>query len=211
MNVLVVTAHHDDLELGCGGTVARLVENHHRVVSLVMTHSGIRDPAGVEIRNPAAALAEAQKAAATLGYSLLSKDEDTFDIGVSNANVCKIMDVIEAERIDAIFTHWHGDTHIAHERVHRMVMHAARRVPSVFGMMINWYQGSQTFAPQVFVPLTEQQWRLKIRALKCYVSEYKRAGEAWVEYLDRQTLNSGVQLGVPRAEAFIPYKMLWPL
>src|SRR5438067_1855179 len=51
MNVLVVSAHHDDLELGCGGTVARLVEQGHRVISLVLTHSGYKNPAGQVIRD----------------------------------------------------------------------------------------------------------------------------------------------------------------
>jgi LmbE family N-acetylglucosaminyl deacetylase len=211
MNVLVVSAHHDDLELGCGGTVARLVEAGHQVVSLVMTHSGYSNPSGIEIRSSAAALAEAQSAAATLGYELISASEDTFDIAVSDANACRILNVIEARRIDAIFTHWHGDTHPPHEKVHRMVMHVARKVPRVFGTLVNWYMGSETFAPKLFVPVTEEQWQRKVRALECYVTEHKRAGNAWLEYLDRQTLNYGTQLGTSRAEGFVVYKTLWEI
>ena len=208
MTVLVVSAHHDDLELGCGGTVASLVERGHRVVSLVLTHSGYADATGRVVRSRAEALAEGRAAAMTLGYELVVHDEDTMDIPVSDANTCKILDAIAAHNVDTIFTHWSGDTHPVHQRVSTMVMQAARRVPRVFGFAVNWYLGTSTFAPTTFVALEAPHWQAKIAALRCYDSEFGRAGTAWVEYLDRQTSIYGTMLGVQRAEGFVTYKNL---
>jgi LmbE family N-acetylglucosaminyl deacetylase len=209
MNILVVSAHHDDLELGCGGTVAKLVERGHRVVSLVMTHSGYRNAEGKLVRSREDASREAQAAAAVLGYELITGVEDTFDIAVSDANICKILSAIQAHKIEAVFTHWHGDTHPPHQAVHTMAVHAARRVPRVFGFPVNWYLGAQPYAPQMFVSLTEAHWEKKIAALECYASEHQRAGNKWVEYFNHQSLNYGTQLGVARAEGFMVYKTLW--
>lgn len=36
--VLVIGAHPDDLELGCGGTIAKLADSGHEVRALVMTN-----------------------------------------------------------------------------------------------------------------------------------------------------------------------------
>jgi len=211
MNVLIVTAHHDDLELGCGGTVARLVEKGHRVVSLVMTHSGYRNADGVDVRSREDALREANAAAGTLGYRVIVGDDHTIDLRVNDANICKILATLAECQPDALFTHWHGDTHPAHRSVHTMVMHASRRIPRLFGFAVNWYLGAEPFAPQTFVPLSEGHWEKKIAALAAYASEYQRAGRSWVEYFDCQTRNFGKQLGVARAEGFVAYKNLWEI
>jgi hypothetical protein len=89
-----------------------------------------------------------------------------------------------------------------------MAVQASRRIPRVFGFAVNWYIGVVPFHPTTFVGIEEHHWRRKIEALACYESEFSRAGAAWVEYLDRQTLNFGVQLGVPRAEGFVTIKNL---
>lgn len=63
LDVIAVGAHPDDVEIGCGGTLARLVEQGHRVGIIDLT-DGEPTPAspGPEVR-----LAEAAKAAKILG------------------------------------------------------------------------------------------------------------------------------------------------
>ncbi len=211
MNVLIVTAHHDDLELGCGGTIAKLLDGGHRVVSLVLTHSGYRGPDGTIVRSEEVAAQEAQAASRTLGYELITYDEDTFDIPVSDSNICRILNVIDKHKIDTLYTHWHGDTHPPHQRVYTMAMHACRRVPRVLGFAENWYIGEQVFSPRLFVSIDNAQWTRKIAALQCYKSEFQRTGSSWVKYLDNQAQNYGAAIGVERAEGFAVYKYLWEL
>jgi LmbE family N-acetylglucosaminyl deacetylase len=211
MNVLVAVAHHDDLELGCGATVARLIERGDQVHSLVLTHSGYSAPDGTIIRSREQARSEATKASAALGYQLISHDEDTMDLAVTDANTCKILEAIDVHHIDTIFTHWPGDTHPVHQRVTTMVVQASRKVPRVFGFAVNWYIGPTPFWPTTFVAVEERHWELKVRALSCYESEFSRVGSTWVEYQDRETRNHGTRLGVRRAEAFMTIKNLLEL
>ena len=90
-----------------------------------------------------------------------------------------------------------------------MVLHACRRVPRVLGFAVNWYLGEHDYCPRFFVPISESQWERKIKALSCYESEFRRAGQAWVEHVDHQSLSYGRQAGVHRAEGFVVYKYLW--
>jgi len=161
VNVLVVSAHHDDLELGCGGTVAKLLDSGHKVVSLVMTHSGYNAPDGTSVRSKNIAKSEAVSASRTLGYELICFNEDTFDIPIKDSNICKILETIDKHQIDTLFTHWHGDTHPPHRRVNTMVLHASRQVPRVMGFAVNWYIGEQIFSPKLFVSIEETQWKTK--------------------------------------------------
>jgi len=66
LDVIAVGAHPDDVEIACGGTLARLVEQGYQVgiVDLTDGEPTPRSP-GPEVR-----LAEAQRAAATLGVPL---------------------------------------------------------------------------------------------------------------------------------------------
>lgn len=211
MNVLVVTAHHDDLELGCGGTIAKLSDGRNRLVSLVLTNSEYRGPDDTLIRSKEDAQKEGALASQILGYELITFDEDALDIPVSDYNIVKILNTITKYNIDTVFTHWHGDTHPPHQRVHTMVLHACRRIPRVLGFAVNWYIGEQSFSPNVFVSLEDSHWERKIQALECYATEFKRAGRQMVEYMNNQTLNAGIQLGIKRAESFVAYKYLWSL
>lgn len=211
MNILVVSAHHDDLELGCGGTIAKLIGGGNKTISLVMTHSGYQGPDKKIVRTKEEAIKEAHLASKVLGYELITFDEDTFDISVTDSNIVKILDVIQKFKIDTVFTHWHGDSHPPHRRINTMVLHACRQVPRVLGFAVNWYISELNFSPRFFVSLDNSHWERKIKALQCYDSEFKRAGKKWVEYLNNQTLNYGAQIGVERAEGFISYKFLWGL
>ena len=211
MNVLVVTAHLDDLELGCGATIAKLHDRGNRIISLVLTNSEYRGVDQTIVRTKEAALEEGILASQMLGYELITCDEDALDISVNDRNIVKILDVIDKRNIDTVFTHWHGDTHPPHSRVHRMVLHACRHIPRVLGFAVNWYIGEQPFGPNFFVSIEESHWERKIGALRCYTTEFKRAGPKWTEYLNNHTLNSGIQMGVYRAESFVAYKYLWEL
>lgn len=208
MNILVVSAHHDDLELGCGGAVAKMLESGHQVISLVFTGSGYKNVMGDEVRNSQQALSEGRDAARTLGYKLIAHNEDALDLRVTDANVCKIIDIIQKYNVDTLFTHWPGDTHPVHQRVATMAVQASRRVPRVFGFAVNWYIGVMPLHMTTFISIEERHWQKKLAALSCYKSEFARTGAAWVDYLDRQTRNYGTQFEVYRAEAFVTLKNL---
>src|SRR5688500_20073412 len=66
LDVIAVGAHPDDVEIACGGTLARLVKQGYQVgiVDLTDGEPTPRSP-GPEVR-----LAEAQRAAATLGVQV---------------------------------------------------------------------------------------------------------------------------------------------
>ena len=205
----MIVAHHDDLEIGCGGTIAKLHEKGHNITSLVMTHSGYTNPEGKIVRTKQEALEEGLLASKFLNYELVSLNEDTFDIKECDANVSKIIKVIQEKNIDVVFTHFHADTHPPHNRVFKMAIQASRHIPNIFGMQINWYLGEELFNPRFFVEVTESHWEKKLNAIKLYKSEYNRIGDKWIDYLNNQSLNYGSQIGVKRAEAFHIYKFLW--
>ena len=71
MRILAIGAHFDDVELGCGGTIARHTRNGDEVTIYVATDSGYSDYANRVIRKPEVARREGQNAADILGVKEL--------------------------------------------------------------------------------------------------------------------------------------------
>ncbi len=208
MNVLVVAAHHDDIELGCGATVARWAEDGHNVTGYVMTHSGFTAPDGTICRDSGVALKEARRASKLLGYDLIAGDCSTNDIAVTDENVCRILSIVRERKIDTILTHWHGDTHPPHLSVHRLAVHASRTVPRLLGFPVNWHIGSQPFQPSFFVGISKIHFERKMRAFRCFQSEHARSGEKYARHQESLSMMFGLQIGTERAEGFVTYKWL---
>lgn len=72
MNVLFVSAHHDDLEVSSGGSVKRWVEGGCNVFSAILTDSTWTGPDGIRFRDPQQAESYCQEAARLLGYTQIS-------------------------------------------------------------------------------------------------------------------------------------------
>ncbi|MBT4121542.1 PIG-L family deacetylase, partial [bacterium] len=66
-SVLAIGAHFDDIELGCGGTVARHVSNGDNVIMLVLTDSAYYNYDGTPVRTVEVAKQEGEDAAKVLG------------------------------------------------------------------------------------------------------------------------------------------------
>lgn len=144
--VLAVGAHPDDVELAAGGTIARLVDQGHRVHILVMSGGAV----GGDI---ATRPAEARAAAAFLG-AVSSTVHDFPDARLASVelDVARAIEHAIAElEPDIILTHSAHDQHQDHVAVHRSVMRAARRHTSI--LCFESPSATRAFDPSVFVDI----------------------------------------------------------
>lgn len=207
MNVLAIGAHFDDVELGCGGSLAKHIQNGDNVYIYVATDSEYGTYSGDVIRAGGIARAEGEKAAALLGAELICGLQKTYMVEFAeetNANVVKVM---EEKEIDCVYTQWIGDVHHDHYHLARATMHATRHVPRVLMYKSNWYLSTEPFVENFFVDISDT-WETKRQAILCHESEYDRVGDKWLNYFDREALNNGLKIGVERAESFQVVKWL---
>jgi LmbE family N-acetylglucosaminyl deacetylase len=119
-NVVAFGAHPDDLEVGAGGLLARLVREGHRVTMVVCS---------IPNRFPDR-LAEAHAGAQAIGAELELLDGDR----VTRLEDLKMHELVERfDRLwdtlapDLVITHNANDLHWDHTLVHRATVSAARR------------------------------------------------------------------------------------
>ncbi len=201
MRVLAIGAHFDDLELGCGGTLARHVLDGDSVWGFIATESGYADASGNVIRDVSRAKAEATRAAAIIGYELLMGGIPTFEVEFGEEIHKKLIRIIESKQIDTIYTHWSHDVHHDHRNLALSTMHCSRHLKRVLMYRSNWYESDAPFCENFYTDIS-QTWEIKERAMRVYETEMERTGNGWLEYFKRQAELAGMRCGVKCAEGF---------
>lgn len=220
MRVLAVGAHPDDLEILCGGTLARFVQEGHEVVmcnatlgnrgSFVHTSEEI-----AEIR-----LREARRAAeiagadhVTLGFT--DGEVDATDEGQRAA----VVDLVREVRPDLILTHSVGDYMSDHNETSRLVFdcsfHATLPLLETgtphFGTVTPMYFMDTVmglgFHPTEYVDVTSTI-ETKVAMLEAHESQLTwlrdHDGIDVVEQMRAATRFRGLQCRVQYAEGFVP-------
>ncbi len=205
MKIMAIGAHLDDIEIACGGTLAKAIEAGHEVKALVMSKSGYTNKEGAVQRSNALAVEEGLEALHTLGLTNIEiLDFPTKDIPF-RSDVVNAIDVsMSAFDPDIIFTHHPFDTHQAHEGVAKASIAAARRKNTVFFYEPITPSGRSyvPFKPSLYVDI-ESTLDKKIASLKCHKSEYNKFGaEDWIEGVRCRCGFRGYEIGKKYAEAF---------
>lgn len=226
-SVMVVAAHPDDEILGCGGTMARLVQQGARVTVVLLGEGPVSrletENSHQKATEQSHAFASAHRAGAILGVDRVITPADRGCAGfpdnrfdtVPLIELVKYIEAIGAEiKPDVVFTHHAGDLNVDHRITHQAVLTAFRPLPgqtvrSVFAFEIlssteySFASAEPLFVPNFFVDIATALCR-KQEALHAYSSEMRdwphpRSYEG-VECLAKLR---GAQNGVDAAEAFI--------
>jgi LmbE family N-acetylglucosaminyl deacetylase len=208
VNILAIGAHFDDVELGCGGALARHVRQGDNVYVYVATVSGYANYQQEVMRSNDVALGEARNAMAILGVKeLICGQFKTLELEFVDALNIEILRILEEKRIGQVFTHWVGDTHHDHQAVAKSTIHCCRYIPRVLMYRSNWYDSPCTFRGNFYIDISAT-WEVKEQAIRAYVSEMQRVGDKWLRFFRNEAENAGLHIGVKYAETFDVIKWL---
>ncbi len=207
MNILAVGAHFDDIELGCGGTLARHVNLGDRVYAYVATLSGFSNYNHQIVRSNNNAFKEGKKSMEVLGVKLICGQFKTLELEFNEALNIDILKIVEENEIQQVYTHWIGDIHHDHNALARASLHSCRHVPRMLMYRSNWYHSTLDFRGNFYVDITNY-WTLKVDAIKEHVSELERTRHKWISFFKNEAENAGQRIGVKYAEIFEIVKWL---
>lgn len=200
-NVLVLSAHTDDMEVGAGGTIRRLIDNGIEVKSVVFSDC---KKSVDTTRYPEDVLRQECKAAANhLGI----KDLTIYDIPVRDfpSHRQDILDTIykirKENELDLVLTTWENDLH----QDHKVVAEETFRAFMKTRVSILCYEiagNSPGFTPDVFIPLSEEEVAKKIEMLRLYESQTQKRDYFRIEAVRSVMGYQGHHCGSRYAEAF---------
>jgi len=125
MNILAIGAHGDDIEVQCGGTIAKAAARGDKVFMCVVTDGRGRpkgDPEEIaKVRHK-----ESQASADVIGAELIWMGIPDGGLKPIDEYTAKFVDVIRQCEPDIIITHPQDDYHPDHRYTHQMVLDAAQ-------------------------------------------------------------------------------------
>lgn len=200
---LIIGAHPDDPETGCGGTMILLQQAGYEVVSVYMTkgEAGIQGKTHEE--SAAIRVKEATEASKMLGARPLFMTQIDGNAEINKARYVEMREMIAAEKPDVVFTHWPIDSHPDHRVCSLLVYDAWRRLGDSFELyyfeVMSGMQ-SQLFQPTDYVDISTVADR-KREACFCHASQDMKA--VYDDWHDRMERFRGLEFRCKCAEAFI--------
>lgn len=158
LQILCLGAHSDDIEIGCGGTILRLAQEHPNCVFHWVVFSAI------DVREAEAIHAAAQFVpAGRLKGPLLKTFPDAF-MPFMGAEVKRVFEELkQSVSPDMIFTHNRKDAHQDHRLLSELTANTFRD-HLILEYEIPKYDGDMG-QPSVFVPLDTETYQKKVRII----------------------------------------------
>jgi bacillithiol biosynthesis deacetylase BshB1 len=217
VDLLFISAHPDDTELGCGGTVAKSVKAGLRVglVDLTRGEMGTRG-------TPQTRKREAQSSARILGASFReSLDFQDGGLKTGREQELELVDVIRRAKPRLVFTAWPDDRHPDHARAGALVASASfyaglkslkTELPAHRPQTVIYYVQNYMIPPS-FVVDVSAAWKTKMRAIAAFKSQFHdpRSEEPqtfisrpeFLDLIEARGVHFGALIGARHGEAFV--------
>lgn len=200
---LIIGAHPDDPETGCGGTMILLRQAGYKVVSVYMTKGqggivGKSHDEAAEIRTR-----EGINACRILDARPIFMSQIDGNCEINKSRYVEMRELIAAEQPDIVFTHWPIDSHPDHRVCSLLVYDAWRRLDYCFDLYyFEVMSGTQTqlFQPTDYVDITAVATQ---KRQACYCHESQNIVPLYEEWHETMERFRGLEFRCKYAEAFI--------
>lgn len=217
MRVLAIGAHPDDVEILCGGTLAKCAARGDRVTIMIATNGNVGSPTLGKEEIARIRRREAEASAALIGADLIWMGYDDEFLFHDRETRMAFINAIRRANPDVMFVHGPNDYHPDHRISGEIAIDCRMpvtvplieteyppmtKIPHIF-IMDNI--GAIGFEPEVYVDITDT-FALRGRMLRSHASQ-----DAWlrhiygidyIEFFSRPSAMRGMAIGVRYAEAF---------
>ncbi len=210
--VLAIGAHFDDVELGAGGTLAKLANNGAKVYKLVLTDDVTNFDQKKIKTDFESSRKEGESAANVLGITQIepSRYEKCTKLEFNSINMQLVEKIIFDYKIDSVFTHFPSDIQQDHVEASKISYVAARYCKKVFFYQSNRYILPKEFYPRIFFNITKEVDK-KVRALNCFSNDHDRFGKLFQQTIKQNEVwgyQSTLSSETNFAEGFVPLKIV---
>jgi len=205
LKIIVVGAHPDDPETGCGGTISLLASEGHEVIAAYLTRgeAGIKgktyeEAAGIRTN-------EALEACKIMNAKAVFLKQIDGSCEINEARYDEMYDFLKAEAPDIVFTHWPIDAHRDHRVCSILVYDAWKNLKKSFGLFyFEVESGGQTqnFSPTHFVDITSV---LEKKHAACFIHTSQNMEWVYREFHEKMEIFRGMQSNCKYAEAFVKH------
>lgn len=206
-NVLVLSPHTDDGELGCGGTISKLIENACKVkyVAFSICEESVPEEFPKDILER-----EVISATSKLGISSEDLVVHKFPVRYFPDHRQEILELLvginKGFSPDLVFCPSSSDIHQDHSVIHQEAKRAFKKT-SILGYEFIW--NSFSFGSSLFVKLDKRHVQKKIDAISEYKSQAHKSYTQGKEAILGGAGFRGLQISTEYAEAFEAIRIIY--
>jgi LmbE family N-acetylglucosaminyl deacetylase len=204
--ILILAPHTDDAELGCGGTISRLIEDGNTVYCAAFSackHSVIEgfpeDVLETEVKQASSALGIAPDHLFLFEYAVRTFNYHRQEI------LDDILNLRNKIKPDVVFVPSVNDIHQDHYTIAQEAVRAFK-FSTLLCYELPW--NNFEFKTTLFYSLEQKHVDAKMRALACYKSQAHRPYMK-PDFIQSLAKVRGVQVGLPLAEVFEVVRMIY--
>jgi LmbE family N-acetylglucosaminyl deacetylase len=204
--ILILAPHTDDAELGCGGTINRLIEDGNTVYCAAFSackHSVIEgfpeDVLETEVKQASSALGIAPDHLFLFEYAVRTFNYHRQEI------LDDILNLRNKIKPDVVFVPSVNDIHQDHYTIAQEAVRAFK-FSTLLCYELPW--NNFEFKTTLFYSLEQKHVEAKMRALACYKSQAHRP-YMQPDFIQSLAKVRGVQVGLPLAEVFEVVRMIY--
>ncbi|WP_019536000.1 PIG-L deacetylase family protein [Paenibacillus ginsengihumi] len=217
MRVLAIGAHPDDVEILCGGTLAKYAARGDQVTIMIATNGNVGSPVLSQEEIAAVRRNEAEASAACIGADLIWLGYDDEFLFHTRETRLVFINAIRKAAPDVMFVHGNNDYHPDHRICGEIAVDCRipvtvplieteyppmARIPHVF-VMDNL--GGIGFEPEFYVDISDVYER-KNSMIRAHASQDQwlqyQYGMDYIEFVSKTSAMRGMAIGVQHAEAF---------
>jgi len=227
--LLIIAPHPDDEIIGCGGLIQKIKDKGGKVFVLFLTVGDTQDFSKTRKSSAIKRKKEIEKVASFLKYDKydIALEGERYHLKLDLLGQKKLMDIIERESTVAIekvkptiiafpsFYSYNQDHRVAAEATFAAVRPSNREAKHFIPTVLSYeepadlWNKTQQILPNVFVPITEKETSIKLKAMHFYRSQLRmfpnlRSSKA----LQTLAVLRGAQAGREFAEAFVNYRIV---
>lgn len=198
--ILIISAHADDMEIGCGGTVYKLIKEGKDVYQVVLSFNlkgASKKFKEADIRR------EVYESAKILGLKKENTFFEKFENRVFPEHRQKILDTLWKYRNkinpDVVFTMALDDMHQDHVTVAQESFRAFKDI-NLISYGYDWNRINKEV--DFYTVLSEEELNKKIEAVMCYKSQETGRAYFSAEYIKSWAIARGVEIKERYAETF---------
>ncbi|MGN0414081.1 MAG: PIG-L deacetylase family protein [Agathobacter sp.] len=175
-NILMVGAHYDDIELGVGGTAARMSAEGKNVYKLILTDNFVRESEFNLFTAPDKSIQESKMACEILGITEINDftKVPNCTLEYTTELMQRVESVILKYHIDTVFMHSEYDMNHDHIEAAKICKVAARHINNIYTYRSNIYITETGYTPRVFFDISDYIDK-KRNALAAYGIEHQRS------------------------------------
>ncbi len=209
-SVLILAPHTDDAELGCGATMARMIEEGKEVYVAVFSTAEESLPEGMP---PGTLKEEFYRAMDTMGIPkthLFLYNYPVRKFSYFRQEILEdLVDLRKRVHPDVVFLPCSSDVHQDHEVIYMEGIRAFKKT-TILGYELPW---NHLFSSvNTYIVINHEHLKRKWAALRCYKTQFSlhRSYFSW-DIIESLAKVRGVQVGSLYAEAFQVIRFMYPL